>query len=99
MLEANINNALSPIKPLDEAYQAASPNIRQLFNQAILEGIHIDVDGRIAYVRMAGPFNSFLDEDFLAQLTRELKNPGHAGDRGSNNDTLVEVRGFEPLTS
>jgi site-specific DNA recombinase len=99
VLEANITKALSLITRLDEAYLAASPNIRRYFNQAILEGVFIDVDGSIAYARLAEPFKSFLDEDFLAQLTRELKNPGHAGDRGSNNDTLVEVRGFEPLTS
>ena len=99
MLEAKITKALSLITRLDEAYQAVSPDIRRYFNQAILEGVFIDVDGSIAYARLAEPFKSFLDEDFLAQLTRESKNPGHAGGRGSNNDTLVEVRGFEPLTS
>jgi len=99
VLEANITKALSLITRLAEAYLAANPNIRRYFNQAILEGVFIDVDGSIAYARPAEPFKSFLDEEFLTRLTWELKNPGQTNGRISNKDTLVEVRGFEPLTS
>jgi site-specific DNA recombinase len=99
VLEANVTKALNLVTRLDEAYQHASPNIRRYFNQAILEGIYIDVDGGIAYARLAEPFKSFLDNDFLARLTRELTNPGPGKDRGSNMSGMVEVNGLEPSAS
>jgi site-specific DNA recombinase len=99
VLEANVTKALNLVTRLDEAYRHAGPNIRRYFNQAILEGIYIDVDGGIAYARLAEPFKSFLDNDFLARLTRELTNPGPGKDRGSNMSGMVEVKGLEPSAS
>jgi hypothetical protein len=96
VLEANLTKALEFITRLDKAYLAADQTVRRYFNQAVLEGVFIDVDGRIAYARLAEPFRSFLDQDLFVRLTRELKNPGHVNDRGSNNDHLVEVLGLEP---
>jgi len=96
VLETNLTKALELATRLDNAYLEADPTVRRYFNQAVLEGVYIDVDGRIAYARLAEPFRSFLDEGFFTRLTREMKNPGHVDDRGSNIDNLVEAMGLEP---
>jgi len=49
VLEANLTKALELVTRLDKAYLAADHTVRRYFNQAVLEGVFIDVDGRIAY--------------------------------------------------
>jgi hypothetical protein len=96
-LAANLKAALELTTRIGDAYRAASPTVRRHFNQAILEGVFIDVDGGIAYTRLAQPFKGLLDEDFLARLALEMKNPSpDSQDRGSNMGLLVEVMGLEP---
>ena len=65
----------------------------------MFEEIAIEVDGSIVHARMHQPFAAFHDEGFRGWIMDGAKtNPGPLLDRGSNEDILVEVRGFEPLT-
>ena len=49
---------------------------------------------------MQQPFATFHDERFRGWIMHGVKtNRGPLPDRSSNEDILVEVRGFEPLTS
>jgi site-specific DNA recombinase len=98
-LEANLSAALKLTTRLGEAYQRASPTVRRHFNQAVFEGIYVDIDGDVIYTRMAEPFRTFADEKFIAQLEREWKNPGPLRDQGSNIHLLVGIRGLEPPRS
>ena len=59
-LEENLTKALGLAAHFGEAYRRARPNERRWFNQAILESVHVDVDGRIENVVLAEPFRTFL---------------------------------------
>jgi site-specific DNA recombinase len=98
-LEANLALALALTTRMGEAYRQASPTERRYFNQAIFEGIFIDVADGVTYTRLAQPFRSLLDQGFLAELEREWENPGPLRDRGSNIHQMVEVKGLEPSAS
>jgi site-specific DNA recombinase len=87
-LEANLYKALVLASRLGEAYRLSTPAVRRQYNQAVFEAIGVDVEGTIVYTRMAQPFESFLDDGFLARLEREWENPGFSRDRGSNIDEL-----------
>jgi hypothetical protein len=66
----------------------------------MFEEIATEVDGSIVHAPMQQPFAAFHDEGFRGWIMDGAKtNPGPLPDRGSNEALLVEVRGFEPLTS
>ena len=98
-LQKNLRRALVLASNLGTTYLKASPRVRRQMNQAIFEEILVEVDGSVVYARMMQPFAAFHDEEFRAWLDDNAMNPGPLDVRGSNFDTLVEVRGFEPLTS
>jgi len=92
-LEHNLRIALGLASQIDEAYRLSGPKVRRWFNQAIFESVHVDVEREITHVELAQPFKLLLDQDLLAKLKNELKNPGPSAGRGSNMDLLVEVMG------
>lgn len=96
-LETNLQKALELSTRLDRAYESASATVRRRFNQAIFEVIYVDVDG--IHARLAQPFRSLLDEDFLDRLEREWDRPTPDQGEGSNFDELVGAGGLEPSTS
>ena len=98
-LQRNLRQALALASHLGPTYSRASSKIRRQMNQAIFEEILIEVEGSVVYARMAQPFAAFHDEGFRTWLADDATNPGPQEARGSNIHTLVEVRGFEPLTS
>ena len=98
-LERNLECALEITTRLGEAYRLATSQVRRYMNQALFEEIGVDVDGTITYARLAEPFRSFNDDEFLKWLEQEMVNPEPTKAQGSNMDLLVEVMGFEPTAS
>jgi hypothetical protein len=98
-LETNLKAALGLATRFGEAYRLATPTERRLFNQAVLESVHVDVEGRLTRVELAEPFKTILDQDLGARLDAELrKRIRRSGRRfenrqfgGGNRDV------FEPL--
>ncbi len=96
---ANLDRALAFASNLGDAYAMASPQVRRNLNQSMFEEIAIEVDGSIVHAPMQQPFAAFHDEGFRGWIMDGAKtNPGPLPDRGSNEDILVEVVGFEPTT-
>ena len=98
-LERNLECALEITTRLGEAYRLATSQVRRYMNQALFEEIGVEIGGTITYARLAEPFRSFNDDEFLKWLEREMVNPEPTVAQGSNMDLLVEVMGFEPTAS
>jgi hypothetical protein len=91
-LEVNLKAALGLATRFGEAYQLATPTERRWFNQAVLESVHVDVEGRLTRVELAEPFKTILDQDLGARLDAELRKRSHAQVGGSTIDGLVALR-------
>jgi len=72
---------------------------RRWFNQAVVESIHVDVDGEVKRVALAQPFGTLLDSGLVEAVISETTNrrPSRVG--GSTIVKLVEYGGVEPPTS
>jgi transposase-like protein len=90
--ERNLRHALALASNLGSTYAKANEKVRRQMNEAIFEEILVEVDGSVVYARMAQPFAAFHDEEFRTWGVNYGENSGPFQDRGSNTDTLVEVR-------
>ena len=72
---------------------------RRVLNRTIFSELLVDI-GEIADASLAGPFAYLLDEQFLADLSEQMKNPQRfKRAEGSIKDNLVELGRLELPTS
>ncbi|MGD0880105.1 MAG: recombinase family protein [Acidimicrobiales bacterium] len=98
-LQENLTAALGLASQFGKAYRRADATERRWFNQAVVESIHVDVGGEVKRVALAQPFGTLLDSGLVDAVISETTNRRPSWDGGSTIFKLVEVRGFEPLTS
>jgi site-specific DNA recombinase len=96
-----------------QLYLSAPPHIKRQLNQAVFKRFWV-IDDAVAGAELAEPFTLFLADGFgpdmadatvrnnnASKAAARLEAPNPALDKqepGSNITTLVELRGFEPLT-
>ena len=110
-IAANLDRALNLAGNVERAYLFATPSVRRLYNQLMFTKLLIE-DGDVAGAEFAEPFASLMVHDLVERIRDSATpstdsdledgkstNPGLVKDRGSNQGTLVELRGIEPLTS
>ena len=108
-LHTALDQCLSVLHDGQQQYLAATDNSRRDLNQAVFDKIYLD-DDEITNSQHKAVYHYLLDSNLPAVLEGEAKRPQDtttpdktknlrpmAG--GSNVTLLVELRGFEPLTS
>ena len=68
----NLKAALSLATRFGDAYRLAGPSIRRWFNQAVFEGVYVDIKGSITRVELAQPFKLIYDQDAAERLEKDL---------------------------
>ena len=96
-IEDTVAKALDLAGNCQEAYRLASDRVRRQFNQAFFKRLLID-SGDVEGAELSEPFSTLLGEDVSRRFERALPEPASSG-VGSIYDTLVDLRGIEPLTS
>jgi site-specific DNA recombinase len=94
--QKSLKAALSLATRFGEAYRLAEPSVRRWFNQAVFEGVYVDVEGEIARAELANPFKLFYEENVVDNLEMDLRNATTAEVEGSNLGLLVGAEGLEP---
>ena len=91
--------ALGLATEFGEAYRRADPPVRRWFNQAVVESIGVEADGRLSKIVLGEPFKTLLDKDLVPTLADQIQNRRPLRDGGSTISGLVEVMGFELTAS
>ncbi len=96
-IEAAVTEALEIASDCQRAYKEAPADVRRLFNHTFFKKIFVDTD-RIAGADLTDEVALIMGDEIAARFERELPQALLSG-VGLSKTCLVEVRGFEPLTS
>ncbi len=96
-IESTLEKTLNLADNAQAQYRAAGPKVRRMLNQALFKRLLVE-DGRIGGAELTDAFAALLAEDIAKKAYERAPAPSFSG-VGSNKRDLVELRGFEPLTS
>ena len=100
-LEETVRQALELAADCYKAYREADDERRRIFNQLFFSKVRLEKDG-IAELEISDDMAPLLvahtPEGNLSRIYERAKSPAYASS-GSSKNLLVELRGFEPLTS
>jgi site-specific DNA recombinase len=97
--EKNLNAALRFAGKIGDGYAGADSIVRRQINQAVVKAIYVDLEG-VTGVELSDPMAQLMAEGLVDEIQAQIgRTPGMQHGGGSSLNALVEVRGFEPLTS
>ncbi len=97
--EKNLNAALRFAGKIGDGYAGADSIVRRKINQAVVKAIFVDLEG-VTGMELSDPMAQLMAEGLVDEIEAQIgRTPGMQHVRGSSLNALVEVRGFEPLTS
>ena len=100
--KAHLDDCLALAGDMHAIYMSIDDSLRRIANQAFFDKLIVTDDDAI-HGEPGVPFNVFLDRDVQTLAVRQQGRTAESGTQtgdvvGLNNDLLVELRGFEPLT-
>jgi hypothetical protein len=88
-----VSAAVKLVSQLHDIYVGADDQIRMRINQAVWEGLDVDVDGVVG-ARLTDPMAALVADDLVRALGAESENHDHLeSDRGSRLSGLVDLTG------
>jgi hypothetical protein len=93
-LERKMSMALDLTECFGRAYRECTDQQKRWFHQAVVESIHVDVDGEIKRVGLAEPFRSILDAGLVTRREDEMTKPRPFLAGGSTIVKMVETPGI-----